>query len=77
MTSAKLPVFLVTLDGQFLPEQLIYQGSTKACMPCVKFPYDWHVTSSPYHWANGVTTKDYTEKLLNPYLMGKHVQLSQ
>ena len=34
-------VFTVTLDGQFLPVQLIYQGSTKACLPRVKFPTDW------------------------------------
>ena len=32
-------VFTVTLDGQFLPVQLIYLGSTKACLPRVKFTY--------------------------------------
>ena len=58
-------VFTVTLDGQFLPVHLIYQGSTKACLPRV------HVTSSPNHWANEITTKDYIENILNPYLIHK------
>ena len=65
-------VFTVTLDGQSLPVQLIYQGSTKACLPRVKFPTDWHVTSSPNHWANEVTTKDY----INPYLIRKRAELN-
>ena len=37
-------VFTITLDGQFLPPQLIYQGTTSACLPRVKFPNNWHVT---------------------------------
>ena len=69
-------VFTGTLDGQFLPVQLIYQGSTKACLPRVQFPTDWHVTSSPNHWANEVTTKDYIEKILNPYLIRKRAELN-
>ena len=31
-------VFAVTLDGNFLPPQLIYQGTTSACLPRVKCP---------------------------------------
>ena len=69
-------VFTVTLDGRFLPVQLIYQGSTKPCLPRVKFPTDWHVTSSPNHWANEVTTKDYIEKIVNPYLIQKQAELN-
>ena len=69
-------VFTVTLDGQFLPMQLIYQGSTKACRPHVKFHSDLHITSSPNHWANELTTKDYIKNILNPYLMQKWAQLS-
>ena len=69
-------VFTVTLDGQFFPVRLIYQGSTKACLPRVKFPTDWHVTSSPNHWANEITTEDYIEKILNPYLIHKRAILN-
>ena len=69
-------VFTVTLDGQFLPVHLIYQGSTKACLPRVKFPTYWHVTSSPNHWANEITTKDCIENILNPYLIHKRAKLN-
>ena len=55
-------VFAVTLDGNFLPPQLIYQGTTSSCLPRVKCPSDWHVTHSPNHWANESTTKDYIQK---------------
>ena len=68
-------VFTITLDGQFLPPQLIYQGTTSACLPHVKFPCDWHVTYSPNHWANESTTKDYIKKIINPYLQKKRAQL--
>ena len=64
-------VFTVTLDGQFLLVQLIYQGSTKACLPRVKFPTDWHVTSSLNHWANEVTTKDYKSLIPTLFVSGQ------
>ena len=69
-------VFTVTLDGQFLPVQLIYQGSTKGCLPHVKFRSDWHVTSSPNHWANQLTTKDCIKNILNPYLTRKRAEFN-
>ena len=55
-------VFTVTLDSQFLPPQLIYQGTTAACLSRTKFPADWHITCSPNHWVNEVTTKEYILK---------------
>ena len=41
-------VFAGTLVGNFLPPQLIYNGTTtsKRCLPTVKFPSDWHITCS-------------------------------
>ena len=37
-------LFCGTMDGKFLPLQLIYQGKTTACLPRYAFPDDWHVT---------------------------------
>ena len=34
------------------------------------------MTSSPNHWANEITTKDYIEKILNPYLIHKRAKLN-
>ena len=39
-------VFAGTLTGDFLPPQLIYKGTTNRCLPSIKFPPDWHITSS-------------------------------
>ena len=61
-------VFAITLDGKFLPPHLIYQGTTAACLPRTKFPVNWHITCSPNHWANEVTTKEYIQRIINPYV---------
>ena len=42
-------VFAGTLSGTFLPPQIIYKGKTKACLPKVTFPTDWHITFSHNH----------------------------
>ena len=59
-------VFAITLDGNLLPPQLIYQRTTSACLPRVKCPGDWHVTHSSNYWANESTTKEYIQKIINP-----------
>jgi len=41
----------------------------------VKCPTGWHLTHSLNHWANEFTTKDYIQKIINPYLMKKHEEL--
>ena len=64
-------VFGATLEGQFLPPQIIYQGKTEACLPRIRFPSDWHVTYTPNHWANELTTLDYIEKTILPYVSKK------
>ena len=61
-------VFAITLDGKFLPPQLIDQGTTAACLPCSKFPINWHITCSRNHWANEVTTKEYIQRIINLYI---------
>lgn len=61
-------VFAITLDGKFLPPQLISQGTTAACLPRTKFPANLHITCSPNHWANEVTTKEYIQRIINPLI---------
>ena len=64
------------MAGEFLPPQLIYQGKTSRCLPCVKFPNEWHVTYSINHWSNEDTMKEYVENILVPYIDGKRKSLS-
>ena len=49
-------VFAAIMEGDFLPPQHIYQGKTTACLPSTKFPSNWHITFTPTHRANEVTT---------------------
>jgi len=37
-------VFAAMMTGEFLPPQLVYKGTTRACLPTYKFPDLWHVT---------------------------------
>ena len=36
-------VLACTLNGTFLPIQMIFQGRTDKCHPHVSFPSDWHI----------------------------------
>ena len=69
-------VFTISLDGSFLPIQLIYCGKSCACLPSTKFPSDWHITNSHNRWANEITTKDHVKKIIIPYLRKKAQELN-
>ena len=66
------------MSGNFLPPQVIYSGKTPKCLPSVKFPSDWSVTYTHYHWANEVTstTEEYIKSILLPYLKKMRSTLS-
>ena len=68
-------VFAGSLTGDFLPPQLIYQGTTQRCLPPVKFPPEWHITHSHNHWSNESTMKGYIEKIILPYITKKKEEL--
>jgi len=61
-----------TANGEFLPPQLIYSGSTSKCLPKnVNFPSDWHLTSTPTHWSNEETMLAYINRIIVPYVQSK------
>ena len=62
-------VLAVTLTGEFLLPQLIYQGETVQCHPKVPFPDDWDIYHSPNHWSNKETMKRYVEKIIVPLIL--------
>ena len=57
-------VFAGTLNGNFLPIQLIFKGKTKRCHPKFTFPGDWHITHSDNHWSNSMTMDGYLESII-------------
>ena len=56
-------VFGITLAGDFLPPQLIYQGTTPKCLPSIRFSAGWGVTFSENHWSNESTMEDYLNNI--------------
>ena len=69
-------VFACSLTGNFLPIQLIYQGTTQRCLPKnVQFPADWHVTYTANHWSNTDTMIDYIKHVIIPYVTETRTRL--
>ena len=69
-------VFACSLSGQFLPLQLIYQGTTPKCLPKgVSFPDGWHLTYTSNHWSNKSTTIEYLKSIIIPYISNMRSRL--
>ena len=58
-----------------LSPQLIYKGTTHACLPTVRFPDLWHITYTHNHWCNETTMKLCIEKIIVPYNQRKKAEL--
>ena len=69
-------VFGISLDGFFLPPQLIYQGKSPNCLPQIRFPCEWYIMYTPNHWANEQTTVDYVQKIILPYISRKKKEMN-
>ena len=69
-------VFGCTMAGDFLPSQLIYQGTTKKCFPSSVFPLNWNITFSENYWLNESTMVEYIDKILLPYTKIKQEKLA-
>ena len=61
-------LFCCTLQGDFLPMQLIYKGKTSWCHPKFKFPPGWHITHAPKHWSTEETMVQYIHNIIFPYV---------
>jgi len=68
-------VLSVTMSGHFLPPQIIYKGTTRRSLPTVSFPAGWNVTFTENHWANEITTLQYIDEILLPYVKQKRRDL--
>ena len=53
-------VFCSTMEGEFLPPQLLYEGRTD---PSFIFPEDWDIWHSSNHWSNEDTMLRYLDKV--------------
>ena len=68
--------FVVTLSGEFLPMQVIYQGKTTASQPRgFKFPRGFAIYQSPKHYCNEDETLILIDKVIVPYVERKRKEL--
>ena len=69
--------FVVSLNGDFLPMQVIYQGRTKASQPRgFDFPRGFAVTQNPKHYSNELETLNLLENIIQPYVALKRKELN-
>ena len=57
-----------TLNGDFLPPQILYQGKTEQCHPNVVFPEDWDIWHTESHWSTTNSMLRYVDKVITPYV---------
>ena len=60
--------FVITLDGNFLPIQLIYGGKTKQSLPRYKFPESFSLSVNPKHFSNTEESIKIIKEIVVPYV---------
>ena len=60
--------FAASLDGTFLPMQILYQGKTDRSHPKYAFPDGFDIYHTPNHWANEETCLRFFQKIIFPYI---------
>ena len=61
--------FVISLSGNFLPMQIIYQGKTTASQPRnFQFPKGFFVSQNPKHYSNETETLSLIDKVIKPYV---------
>jgi len=67
--------FTITLEGDFLPMQLIYGGKTKKSLPRVKFPSSFSLSANPKHYSNEEESVKILEEIIIPYVKDNRKKL--
>ena len=60
--------FTITLDGKFLPPQIIYGGKTLQSLPRVKFPPTFSLNANPKHYSNEQESIKLLNEIIVPYI---------
>ena len=59
--------FVISLDGTFVPMQLINDGKTQRSGPKVQFPYLFSLSANPKYYSNTAESIKITNEILVPY----------
>ena len=67
--------FTITLDGHFLPVQLIYGGKSSKSLPRVNFPKSFSLSANPKHYSNEQESIKVLEEIIIPYVKKERERL--
>ena len=67
--------FTITLEGHFLPIQLIYAGKTKKSLPRVQFPASFSLSTGPKHYSNETESIKILNDVIIPYVKNQREKL--
>ena len=60
--------FTITLNGKFLPMQLIYWGKTNQSLPKFEFPVGFSLSANPKHYNNTTEYIKLIKEIIIPYI---------
>ena len=67
--------FVISLQGDFLPMQLIYGGKIRKCLPRFKFPEKFSLSYNGTHYSNEKEACTFIEEILQPYIKRTLMQI--
>ena len=68
--------FVISLDGTFLPLQLIYGGKTDRSIPKIKFPSSFSLSANKSHYSNTNESVKLINEILVPYVVAQRISLN-
>ena len=69
--------FLITLEGNFLPMQLIYGGKAEKSLPRFNFPESFSLSANPKHFSNTAESIKVIEEVVIPYIEKQRQELEK
>ena len=67
--------FTISLDGKFLPIQLIYAGKTERSIPKIKFTKSFLLSTNPTHFSNETESLKLMKEIVIPYFQTERKKL--
>ena len=62
-----MATFVISLDGSFLPMQLIYDGKRQQTVSKVEFPSSFPLSANPKHYSNTADSIKVINEILVPF----------
>ena len=67
--------FTITLNGKFLPMQLLYGGKTNQSLPKFEFPLGFSLSANPKHCSNTAESIMLIKEIIMSYIEKERISL--